>query len=58
MKKIIQKLFIQLIEPIWSKILTSFSIYTNTIKLFTVNNSKDQLPCLDAIRFLSMAWFD
>ena len=36
--------------------LLSFSAYTNSIKLFTISKSNDQLDCLHAIRFLSISW--
>lgn len=38
------------------KALLNFSIYTNTVKLFKVSNSDDQLACINAIRFLSIGW--
>ncbi|CAF0932692.1 unnamed protein product [Brachionus calyciflorus] len=38
------------------KILLGFSIYTNAKKLFSITKSDDQLQCLHAIRFLSIAW--
>jgi hypothetical protein len=40
----------------FSKILLSFSAYTNTVKLFKVAKNADQLDCLHAIRFLSLCW--
>ncbi|CAF0840673.1 unnamed protein product [Brachionus calyciflorus] len=38
------------------QLLIGSSIYTNSIKLFTVNESSDQLSCLNGIRFMSIAW--
>jgi len=43
-------------EPIFLQIILSFSFYTNLKKLFTVNNTGEQLDCIHAIRFLSMGW--
>ena len=37
-------------------IFLSFSLYTNSIKLFTVTKTEGQLDCLNAIRFLSMGY--
>ena len=44
-------------EHLICKILLSFSIYSNTIKLFKIQKSAEQLDCLNAIRFLSIAWY-
>jgi hypothetical protein len=38
------------------KIIRSFSFYTNAKKVFNTSKSDDQLNCLHAIRFLSLAW--
>lgn len=38
------------------KILHSFSLYTNTLKLFKITKNEDQLDCLHSLRFLSIAW--
>jgi hypothetical protein len=43
-------------EPIFLQVILSFSFYTNLKKLFTVNNTGEQLDCIHAIRFLSMGW--
>ena len=39
------------------KVLLSFSIYSNTIKLFKITKNQDQLDCLHGIRFFSLAWY-
>lgn len=41
----------------FQQILIDSSIYSNTIKLFDFNESKEQLSCLNGIRFLSLSWF-
>lgn len=38
------------------QVLQTFSIYTNTIKLFKVNKNSEQFDCLNAVRFISIAW--
>lgn len=38
------------------QILSCFSAYTNTMKLFTVKKMPGQIDCLHSIRFLSIAW--
>jgi hypothetical protein len=43
-------------EPQFFKIIRSFSFYTNAKKVFNTSKSDDQLNCLHAIRFLSLAW--
>ena len=41
-------------ERLSVRVLASFSVYSNTIKLFQTSQGNDQLKCLDAIRFLSL----
>ena len=43
-------------QSTFTRILLSFSAYTNTVKLFKVGKNADQLDCLNAIRFLSLCW--
>lgn len=38
------------------QILVDSSIYSNTIKLFDLSESKEQFTCLNGIRFLSLSW--
>lgn len=39
------------------QILIDSSIYSNTIKLFDVSETKEQLNCLNGIRFFSLSWY-
>lgn len=53
---IVQNMFKE--DSMISKYLIGFSIYTNTKKLFKIaKNNDDDLSCLHAIRFLSIAWY-
>ena len=36
------------------KILLSFSLYSNSIKIFNTSNMEGQLECLNGIRYLSI----
>jgi len=39
------------------QVFQGFSLYTNTVKLFTTDNVRpDSLHCINGIRFLSMTW--
>jgi hypothetical protein len=44
-------IFSQEQDPVFIKVLLSFSIYTNTIKLFKITKSNDQLDCLSKFNF-------
>ncbi|XP_047985388.1 nose resistant to fluoxetine protein 6-like [Leguminivora glycinivorella] len=39
-----------------NKLLTSFSVYTNTRRLFTFSKSPGSIDCLDGMRSLSILW--
>jgi len=41
-------------EPLLFKILLSFSLYTNSKKIFNISNMEGQLECLNGIRYLSI----
>ena len=43
-------------ESQFSKFLSNFSIYSNSIKVFKKSNDSSRLRCLHAIRVLSLAW--
>ena len=40
----------------FSQLLLNVSIYTNLMKIFSINKQEGQLDCLNGIRFLSMGW--
>ena len=44
-------------QPLGLRILGSFSLYTNTVKLFKITKSDDHLECINALRFLSISWY-
>lgn len=49
--------FFETEEPLFFKILSGFSAYTNTKRIFDIsNNSEGKLDCLDGIRSLSISW--
>lgn len=41
---------------IFDQVIMSFSVYTNTIKLLSTNESKDSIGCIHGMRFFSMTW--
>ena len=43
-------------ESIFSKLLSNFSIYSNSIKVFKDSTEASRLRCLHAIRVLSLSW--
>lgn len=58
-KKVILKFF-NSDEPVFFRILVTFSLYTNTKKIFKVEKkdikNQQQLGCLHGIRVLSLCW--
>lgn len=43
-------------ESTCSKLLSNFSIYSNSIKVFKNSNETGRLKCLHAVRVLSLVW--
>ena len=39
------------------RILISFSIYNNSVKLFKINRGPNPLRCLHAIRVITISWY-
>ena len=44
-------------KSIIHRILISFSIYNNSVKLFKINRGPNPLRCLHAIRVITISWY-